>query len=306
MQRDLKLDGLKFIMIFAVVLGHIDFSDWGMKTHVMITYFHMPVFVFLSGYFTAWTATREKRVKWLKRTLLTFVIAHCAYVLLLAALGDKSLLSWRGLVSPGYLWYLVCLIYWRLAVWHVFSRWNDVVLLVSSVVLAALSGLVPIGHEFSFQRAFAFFPFFALGVVFRRRELLPRLDRVPAAYAWVALLIGLLIARRLPIYLPKGSYLDWKDAVLRNMQGALGLLLSLSIVRVSRVRLVEFFAPFGQYTLWIYVGHIYLITLGAKFFPIWGIQLNLFTAFLLAAVYCAFFVGLAKLYHHGFRHRSGV
>ena len=78
MQRDLKLDGLKFIMIFAVVLGHIDFSDWGMKTHVMITYFHMPVFVFLSGYFTAWTAGKEKRVKWLRRTLLTFLIAHCA------------------------------------------------------------------------------------------------------------------------------------------------------------------------------------------------------------------------------------
>ena len=51
--RDLKLDGLKFIMIFLVVLGHLSYNDWGMETGLLIYSFHMPVFVFLSGYFTS-------------------------------------------------------------------------------------------------------------------------------------------------------------------------------------------------------------------------------------------------------------
>ena len=297
MQRDLKLDGLKFIMIFLVVLGHLRFNDWKTGAITMIYAFHMPVFVFLSGLFTSSMTSREKRIKWLRRTFLIYVLAQALHVLLGACLGDTSNLSWRGVVFPGYtLWYLLCLIYWRMAVWYIFAKWGDVFLLVLSCIMAILSGLVPLDGELAFQRAFAFFPFFVLGFVFRRRNLLAKLDNIPITYAWVVLLLGVVVARFLPVYLPKVPYLDLKGAVLRNLQTVLGALLCFSIIRLSRLRFVERFAPYGRFSLWVYIGHSYLIILGNKFFPVWGIWLNLVTAILLAAVYCAFFVGLARVF----------
>ena len=307
MQRELKLDGLKFLMIFLVVLGHMSYQDWGLETGKMIYAFHMPVFVFLSGYFTSRNTEPVKRVAWLKHTALIYVLAQLVYVFLCAGLGNTALVNWRGLVLPGFaLWYLVSLIIWRFAVWYVFPKQRGAWLLVLSGMMAALSGLVPLDKVFSFQRSFALFPFFVAGMLFRERGLMGRLESVPAACAWGLLTAGLLLAHFLPIYMPHESYEGVRDFLLRLGQTALGFVLCLSVVRLSRIRFVEYFAPFGRYTLWVYVGHIYLITLGDKFFPIWGVRLNLLSAILLAAVYCAFFVALAKLYHHGFRYRSGV
>lgn len=46
MERDAKIDGLKFILIFFVVLGHLQYKDYGIELNKMIYSFHMPVFVF--------------------------------------------------------------------------------------------------------------------------------------------------------------------------------------------------------------------------------------------------------------------
>lgn len=51
MERDLRLDGLKFFLIFLVVLGHLHFNDYGIWIGYYIYSFHMPVFVLLSGFF---------------------------------------------------------------------------------------------------------------------------------------------------------------------------------------------------------------------------------------------------------------
>ena len=47
-----------------------------------------------------------------------------------------------------------------------------------------------------------------------------------------------------------------------------------------------------MYVLWIYVGHIYLLRIGEKVLQSLGISLNLFTALLLAALYCGLLTGL--------------
>ena len=67
MKRDARLDGLKFVLIFLVVLGHLSYNDYGLGLTKMIYSFHMPVFVFLSGYFTSLNADRAKQVVWLKK-----------------------------------------------------------------------------------------------------------------------------------------------------------------------------------------------------------------------------------------------
>lgn len=293
-------------MIFLVVLGHIEYNDWGLNVNKVIYAFHMPVFVFLSGYFTSQNTNEVKQRKWLKHILLIYIFAQLAHFALEKGLEafikhkafDSSLITWNAIIFPRLaLWYLICLIYWRLAIWKVFSKVGDTKLLCLSCVLALVSGIIPIDHDFAFQRAFAFFPFFVLGMLFRKQNLMTKLSNIPYTYALMGLFVGLVIARLLPTYMPKFHYSTWQDPVLRVIQSGLGLFLCLLIIRVLRVDTIERFAKYGVYTLWIFIGHTYLIVIGEKTFPILGISFNLISALILTSIYCALFICLAKLFH---------
>ena len=85
--RDAKIDGLKFLMIYCVVLAHIRYNDYGLELNKMIYAFHMPVFIFLSGYLTSLKATMEKRLSWCKHTLIIYVFAQIFHLLLALASG---------------------------------------------------------------------------------------------------------------------------------------------------------------------------------------------------------------------------
>ena len=122
-----------------------------------------------------------------------------------------------------------------------------------------------------------------------------KLSNIPYTYALMGLFVGLVIARLLPTYMPKFHYSTWQDPVLRVIQSGLGLFLCLLIIRVLRVDTIERFAKYGVYTLWIFIGHTYLIVIGEKTFPILGISFNLISALILTSIYCALFICLAKL-----------
>lgn len=306
--RDLKIDGLKCLMIFLVVLGHLTYNDWGIGVNRLIYSFHMPVFVFLSGYLTSRNTNEEKRHRWFKRTLLIYLIAQFAHILLTIGFEygkmflekeafDPAVISWRVIISPYLaLWYLLCLIYWRFSVWYLFPKTNDITLIIISMGLAFLSGFIPVDHDFSFQRAFSLYPYFVMGLAFRKRGLIDKLIKLPYVYALIGLIVGLFISRLLPTYMPKFHYSNWNDLVLRITQTGLGAFLCLCVIRITYLDATEKLAKYGAYTLWIFIGHTYLIRIGEKAFPYLGISLNLIEALLLASLYCYLFYIVANLY----------
>ncbi len=295
-------------MIFLVVLGHLGYRNDDLLLGRMIYSFHMPVFIFLSGYFTSRNHDKEKHLKWLKQTLILYVCAQLGHVLLKLAMDyatcafnnqpfDAAVDIKSTLIQPRFaLWYLVCLMYWRLSVWTVFRKTDGIKLLAVSVVLAIASGVIPLDHEFSFQRTFAFSPFFVLGLLFRERNLMQRIEQVKYGYALVVLILGILLSRYLPTYMPKYHYANWHHAAYRVVQSLLGLALCLSIVRLSRFHFMERFAKWGTYTLWIYVGHTYLAFISQRLIKELDYHLSLVDALLLAAFFCALFIGMAMLY----------
>lgn len=305
--RDLRYDGLKFLMMYCVVLGHLGYNDYGLDINKIIYAFHMPVFVFLSGYFTSIDANRNKRIKWLKKTFVIYIFAQLTLYLLRNILDcfvgrlegysvSVSLLSWDIIVIPELaLWYLVCLVYWRVFMWEFFNVINDLLLLTISLVLALVIGFIPVDEAFAFQRAFAFFPFFVLGAIFKNRDLIKQLERWPMGFTALAFSLGLIASTFLPTYLPILHYTNWHQLVWRMLQTMLGLCLCLLIVRLSRCKFIEWFGHYGEHTMWIYIGHIYFIILGWKLFPHFGITLNLITAVLLAIIYCVFLIFLSRL-----------
>lgn len=307
--RDLQFDGLKFILIFLVVLGHLTFNDYGIGVKSMVYSFHMPVFVFLSGYFTSLSSDRDTRIKWLKQTLYLLIFAHVAQHLLLILMGltsslingysfqISSVLNKRSFIVPAFtLWYLASLIYWRIATWTIGDKVNDIVLFVVSCIVAILAGFIPLNNEFSFQRAFSFAPFFVLGVSFKKRQLISELEKKPVFFAIAGSVVGLLLAREVPIYNPVDHFTTWGGAVLRTKQMLLALLLCLLVVRVSRSKFSAYFARFGSKTLWIYIGHAYLIILGHRIAHFLGWSISIIGALFVAALYCAIIILVACIY----------
>ncbi|MBR3100333.1 MAG: acyltransferase family protein [Muribaculaceae bacterium] len=306
--RDAKIDGLKFLMIYCVVLAHIRYNDYGLHLTRIIFSFHMPVFVFLSGYLTSLHANATKQSAWLKQTLMIFLFAQIAHSALSLCFSyaasywhgepfNTSLLTWKMLIVPAFtLWYLICLVYWRLTLWLLPRYASGTTLLIISVFLALASGFVPIDRAFAFQRAFAFFPFFVVGVMFKKHNLTPLLERIGVGYAIAGIIICWIVAWHLPVYMPAVHYDGWHDLAMRSVQTVLAMCLCLMIYRLSRCVGLECFSKWGTYTLWIYIGHSFLIIISRNVFNFLNISFNVFVALGLAAFFCALCIAFAYLW----------
>ncbi len=163
-QRVYLYDNIKGILIFLVVFGHVIESLAGApfyKTLYIIIYsFHMPLFIYVSGYFTSY-----KPDKMVKTILYPYVIFQCLYVIFdrLVLKGTASTLS---LVSPYWvLWYLPSLFIWRSLIpfFETKSKKKAVVLLTVSFILSLVAGFdTKLGYYLAFSRITVFFFFFLL------------------------------------------------------------------------------------------------------------------------------------------------
>lgn len=171
MKRDPFFDNAKVLLMILVVFGHI--LDIGVQTKFnIVTYewiysFHMPLFVFISGYFTRLKDAdkfRESIIKFAE-TLIVFTLIH---VITSFIIGDLTVNLYQILIIPRWtLWYLLSLIWWRLMLFLTPSsiRENHKVLIFLSIILCLTMGWIPVDSLFSFQRTFAFLPFFTIRYV---------------------------------------------------------------------------------------------------------------------------------------------
>lgn len=167
-QRNPFFDNAKLFLIYLVVLGHISNSNnkLSLATTEWIFSFHMPLFIFISGYFTKITDKKKYLTGVLNftETLAVFTCIH----MLVEYLQGKPINNYQQLIYPKWtLWFLFSLIWWRIMLYLTPSliRNNSRVLIIISILLCFLMGFLPIDTPFSFQRTFAFLPFFIVGYV---------------------------------------------------------------------------------------------------------------------------------------------
>ena len=165
--RNHYFDNLKFILIFLVVLGHYlgryrAESSTITGVYLFLYLFHMPVFAFISGYFSK---TFEPRVKDVAFLLIPYVFFQIAYISYYSVLGlqDGEWGEGMSLTLPFmHNWYLLSLVGWRLMSLYA-RQWRYAV--PFSFVLALLAGFEPsIEWHYSASRTICFFPFFLLGI----------------------------------------------------------------------------------------------------------------------------------------------
>lgn len=162
-QREPFWDNYKGVLIFLVVLGHfllpyfINSSDSYAATITRFIYlFHMPAFIFTTGYLSK-SPNVFKKESYLKLLLLYFIF-NTVLMIYSWCIKDDSLLILKPYFSY---WYLLSVIFWRLSVRFLS---NVKYILPISIVVSILIGFwSDVNNTLSIVRTICFFPFFLLG-----------------------------------------------------------------------------------------------------------------------------------------------
>lgn len=294
--RNDRMDNLRCLLIFLVVFGHFLALIPGADTLYRIIYlFHMPAFLFLTGYFSHFNGP-----KILTDLLYPYVIFQVLYLVFDALVLQQS--PFQGIhlqftVPYWLLWYLLDLIFCRLLIplMDRVPRPLRLLAVLASVGLALVCGYVPeFGYYLSTGRFFSFFPFFLAGYYLAQsRWFSPwleksRVKQLPFLLAGVviALCSCLRESRFSPEMLygavpyPAGNF--GPDTRLLITFFSFGWILALLLLIPRRP--IPGITELGRNTLPIYLLHGFVVQLAGHWhlfrLPFWG---NLILALLLSA-----------------------
>ena len=170
MEIDLKVrsayfDNIKGIMIFFVVFCHCvrllsRSEETGLLNYlIQVVYsFHMPVFVFVSGYFT-----KKHEEKLIVKYLIPYVVVNTIFGLL-SSIIERSAFGFHA-INPFFpnrtLWYLLSIFWWKVFLSHfVELKYSIIVVFFLSIFSSCLSR---VDGFLSISRTIAFFPYFLAG-----------------------------------------------------------------------------------------------------------------------------------------------
>lgn len=167
-QRDYMFDNLKAFLIVMVVFGHLMERFAGQQNYFWTTVytfiysFHMPLFVFVSGYFSKNADKCRKNA--FDGLFLVFILANFCWKLFMG-LVNKDLNVMTEIINifqPGWtLWYILSLFWWRLLLKDL-RRVRFIFIIVLVLGIAAI--LIPNGSGYmAVRRTISFLPFFLAG-----------------------------------------------------------------------------------------------------------------------------------------------
>ncbi|WP_415749615.1 acyltransferase family protein [Bacillus subtilis] len=108
-QKDIKLNNVKGVLIFLVVFAHLlGVSKSGLENMIEFIYsFHMPAFIFLNGYFS-----KRPSIKKVINLILLYVIFQTFYCVYRYYAGNFSVIQFTYGRPHTHLWYIVSLCSW--------------------------------------------------------------------------------------------------------------------------------------------------------------------------------------------------
>lgn len=162
-------DNAKFILIFLVVLAHYlspltsSFAFCRVLWYTINT-FHMPAFIFISGFFAKSYIAADRTIK-VQRTA-TYIFLFLASQLAVSAFEWfvlKKSFPFSVVNARSSLWFLQCLIIWHLVLPFA-ARFKAGIVLPVAVIMALYIGYEPdCTNLMALSRVFVHFPFFLLG-----------------------------------------------------------------------------------------------------------------------------------------------
>lgn len=168
--RDYLFDNYKVFLIFLVVVGHFIGPSVGCNNFLrilkwIIVSFHMPAFIFISGYFS------KKELPFLKivqRLAVPYIAYEIIYYLWYTFITHKE--TGLHLLKPKFtLWYLLALFLWRIVTPYVKKIPYHMILAILAGIIIGFSNMED--NFLTIPRALVYFPFYLAGTNFDRNTL---------------------------------------------------------------------------------------------------------------------------------------
>lgn len=200
--RDERIDSVKYWLMVLVIAGHVFMYETNSKVCVVIWkwiyIFHMPLFIFISGYFSRKKEKADLSVSIWK--LLEPLIVFQTLTLLPRFFFESF--SINTILTPWtVLWYFLSLIYWRLMIQTIPGKFlnNPRWIIIITFCISIIAGFLPFNTVLSVQRTFAFMPFFFLGYCMKGKKIYIAEKYKPLSFAF--LIFSFCIPLLVPQYL---------------------------------------------------------------------------------------------------------
>lgn len=273
-KRNFFLDNAKFFLILLVVFGHLlqpitKYNRWIYELYLLIYSFHMPAFIYISGYFSKSFLEKDQPIKdSFYKLIIPYIVFQWGYSLYYWLIGIEDSLS-VGLLIPNWsLWFLVSLFFWRISLF-LFSGIKPRIGIGLSVLGSLFIGYIPfVGRELTLQRTFVFLPFFVMGYYTREDSIYLFEKSQWRRLLAVILPIMFLIIHHIPglnkyVFFGSRPYEDFLDIVELGalvrlfglILGTIGTIGFLSLIPTNK----QIFTQWGQNTLVIYLYHGFFV-----------------------------------------------
>ena len=272
-RRDPFWDVVKCVLIFLVVYGHvltIDRPDGSINRAIfnLIFLFHMPLFIFISGRFSQ-INDRRRYKQGIVRLVETYIVFQIIHIICRLVVNRGSFSIVNAIVYPEMtMWYLQCLIYWRLLVYlippSIMNQKCNVI--ICSFVICFIAGFLPISREFSIQRALCFSPFFFMGYYSYYFEIKDVVKKMPSAvslvifvlffvaiYLWMNRDVSVVLSGAIP-YINEGD-ININLLLGRFLFVVIAILLSVAFLRITPDS--KHLSKWGRATLFVYMYHLF-------------------------------------------------
>lgn len=270
-QRDPWLDNVKMTLVILVVIGHaiglVEASQGSHWVYDFIYLWHIPAFVFVSGYLSKSFTWDRRRMKSLVYTLaIPYLLFEPALFYYRREVVGENVTGPLWLEPHWTMWYLIVLLMWRLVTPILKLHW---LFLPLSVIVSLLGGLWDT-EALMIPRFLGLLPFFVLGLHVKPRHL-RHLDDIWVRLAAVPMLVGIGI---MAVYtdtwaetallwydtgyneIPIDNEIVFQTRLTIMMVGLLGAFAAMSLVPR---RSLGWFTPMGTATLVVYLFHGFVI-----------------------------------------------
>lgn len=192
-ERDHQIDIIRALLIFLVVFGHmlelVGAGPLRLNIYRIIYSFHMPAFLFVSGYFAKYD---PKKI--LVKILLPYVVFQVLYSVF-TSFPYFNMYQIQFTLPYWLLWYLLALFiyYLTLPLFETSNRDTAIMILIVCIFISLISGFDSSATKIlSISRILAFLPFFVGGYYARKFNLKDRITKNKAFILIFSAIVSLI------------------------------------------------------------------------------------------------------------------
>lgn len=270
-QRDYQMDNIKALLLFLVAFGHtldVYKGSSGAELYIMkyIYLFHMPMFAFITGYFTK--NLDKARNTAVMKCLMPYLIFQGIYILMANIMIGLGLASFNSsvfnsslLVPSSAFYYLLAVFFWKLLA-------RDIMRIRYPLILSVILGLLVSATQMNefhigYGAICSLLPFFVLGVLCTS-EMIQKIRSAPKIIAVIVLVAGIIPAVFLP-YEIHSVRMTYSSVGFSNVQGILYRIVFYGIAVIMEMAIIclmstkkTWFSHIGRASILVYAGSTFL------------------------------------------------